>query len=142
VAAPLIHYTFGAVVGALYGMYADGLRGHRAAAGIRSRYRAVAYRRRDRDAAARPVGAYDPSAPRNAPPVICGAPRVWVDSGGRTALRTRAHGKWERSVDDVDGRAAQLMTIPAVPFFRRCIADLTVFDADLPYFAMCLHFGR
>ena len=30
----------------------------------------------------------------------------------------------------------------SVPFFRRCIADLTVFDADLPYFAMCLHFGR
>jgi hypothetical protein len=24
----------------------------------------------------------------------------------------------------------------SVPFFRRCIADLTVLDADLPYFAM------
>jgi hypothetical protein len=34
VAAPLIHYTFGTVVGALYGAFADGLRGNRAAAGF------------------------------------------------------------------------------------------------------------
>ena len=37
----------------------------------------------------------------------------------------------------------RLFTVPpepllSVPFFRRCIADLTVFEADLPYFAMCL----
>jgi hypothetical protein len=34
VAAPLIHYTFGTVVGALYGAYADGLGGNRPVAGI------------------------------------------------------------------------------------------------------------
>jgi hypothetical protein len=27
----------------------------------------------------------------------------------------------------------------SVPLFRRRIADLTVFEAYLPYFAMCLH---
>jgi hypothetical protein len=38
----------------------------------------------------------------------------------------------------------RLLTLPpepllSVPLFRRRIADLTVFEADLPYFAMCLH---
>jgi putative membrane protein len=33
IAAPLLHYTFGSVVGALYGMWAERLRGRRTAAG-------------------------------------------------------------------------------------------------------------
>src|SRR5262245_45940795 len=41
----------------------------------------------------------------------------------------------------------RLLTVPpdplfSVPFFRRCIADFTFFDADLPYFAIRPSEGR